>query len=129
MAKFRPVSEADRDEVSRWIEADPGHAGKMTADFFLNPGKFHSLFAVSDEDGTVMFIRLEAEGNRRMRAHIQFGPDRKRIIRTFREGWPQVAEDAKARGFYNIIFDSCSGALVKWMIQEFKFRAELECIL
>jgi len=128
MAKFRPVSEADRDEVSRWIEADPGHAGKMTADFFLHSGQFHSLFAANDDDGTVMYLRCEAEG-KKMRVHIQFGPDRKRIMRVFREGFPQVCEDAKVRGFLSIVFDSSSPALVKWMLIEFHFTAELECSL
>lgn len=122
------MSETDRPEVDAWIAADPGHAGKMTADFFLTPGRFHSLYAVCDEDGTCMYIRQEAFGSK-TRAHIQFGTDRKRIMNTFREGFPQIVSDAKSRGFTGISFDSASPALIKWMVSEFHFRAELELAL
>lgn len=129
MAKFRPVKETDRSEIQAWIDADPGHAGRMTADFFIVPGKFHSLYAVGDEDGTVMYIRQESDGPLRCRAHIQFGPDKRRIMNVFREGFPLVMEDAKKRGFVSLVFDSTSPALVKWMMCEFGFSAECMAVL
>jgi hypothetical protein len=128
MAKFRAVKEADRSEIETWIEADPGHAGRMTADFFLIPGKDHSLYAVGDEEGTVMYIRCNSEASK-MRAHIQFGPDKKRIKEVFRSGWPVVMDDARQRGFKSIVFDSCSPTLVKWMLMEFHFSAECTAVL
>jgi hypothetical protein len=129
MAKFRAVKEEDRSEIETWIAADPGHAGKMTADFFLEAGKTHSLYAVGDEEGTAMYIRCELSGPYRMRAHIQFGPDKKRIMKCFRDGWPLVMDDAKKRGFKSVLFDSTSPTLVKWMMSEFKFKAECEAII
>ena len=129
MAKFRPVTLEDWPEVQAWIDADPGHAGKMDAGFFLTPGRCYSLYAVGDELGTVMYIRQENSGPYRMRAHIQFGPDRKRVMRAFREGFPLVADDARKRGFRSILFDSSSPALVKWMLMEFKFNCTCEAVL
>lgn len=128
MAKFRAVKESDKEELDTWIAADPGHAGRVTSEFFLTPGKYHSLCAVEDEQGTVMYLRLEGEMDN-MRAHIQFCSNRKRIMKTFREGFPFVMADARARGFKAVVFDSCSPALVRWMIFEFHFLAEMKAVL
>ena len=128
MAKFRNVNQCDYKEIQAWINADPGHADKMTADFFLEPGRFHSVFAIGDEEGTVCYAREEAEGNK-IRMHLQFGVDKRRVMHTFREAYRMISEDAKQRGFTEIAFESQSPALVKFMMQEFHFTAECTAVL
>lgn len=128
LVKFRAVSEADRLEIDKWIAADPGHKDVLTSKTFLIPIGQCSLYALEDEQGTVMYTRWEVEGPS-LRVRIQFGPDRKRVISALREGFPQVREDAKKRGFKSITFDSKSPALVKLMMQEFGFVAALEAPL
>lgn len=119
---FRSVDERDRREIEDWIAADPGHTGQVQPDFFLNGNGVASVYGVGDEEATVMYVRQERDGID-TRMHIQFGPDKKRIIRVFSEAFPQVAADAKRRGFRSIVFDSCSPALVRWMA-DFGFKAD-----
>lgn len=80
LAKFdglvlREVEERDRAALNAWIEADPGHKGILDADFFLGldrDGKRDErpqCYALEDQDGEVMFIRL----SRVSRVYIQFG--------------------------------------------------------
>ena len=128
MAKFRSVSEADRPEEEAWIAADDSHRGQMTADKFLVPGSTYALYAVGDEQGTVMYVKQQAEGSK-TRMHIQFGPDRRRVMNVMREGFPVVASDAKGRGFTGVVFYSYSPALVKFAMKEFGFRADCEMTL
>lgn len=127
MCKFRAVSEADRQEIDAWIAADPGHAGKMTADFFLTPGQ-RSLYAIEDDKGTVGYICQEAEAHK-VRMHLQFCPDKRRVLRTFQEAYKVIVSDAKSRGFDGIVFASESPALVKFMMNEFGFSAECKAVL
>ena len=128
MVKFRAVSESDRPEIEAWIAADDSHRGQMTADKFLVPGKTYALYAVGDDQGTVMYVKQEAEGSK-TRMHIQFCPDRRRAMNTMREGFPIVASDAKERGFTGVVFYSHSPALVKFVMKEFGFRADCEAQL
>lgn len=100
----------------------------MTADFFLLPGT-HSLYAIEDEEGTVMYVRQEPEAEAKCRMYIQFGPDVKRMMKVFREAFPVVLNDAKLRGFKAFVFDSHSPALVRWLMMEFCFTAECEAAL
>lgn len=100
----------------------------MNADFFLIPGKFHSLYAVEDDQGTVMYVRQEGQAHK-MRVHIQFGGNSRRVLDALREGLPMVMQDAKGRGFKSLVFDSQSPALTRFMVSEFKFMAELEMAL
>jgi hypothetical protein len=128
MAKFRAVTEADRPLIERWIADDPGHRGIIEADQFLKPGRFHSLYCVEDEEGPTMFVRQEVQGMK-TRLYIQFGPDRKRIVKTVKEGFPKVIDDARKRGFVGIVFDTASPALAKFFLTVYRFRAELEMTL
>lgn len=114
MVKFRTVKEEDRAEIDAWIASDPGHVGKMTADFFIRIPLTSIACVLEDDKGPAMYVRFDDEG-RSTRAHIQFAPDRRRIVRALEEGYPAVAQTMKARGFHAIIFDSCSPALMKWM--------------
>lgn len=128
LVKFRAVSEADRLEIDKWIEADDSHRGQITADKFLVAGRTWALYAVGDEQGAVMYVRQESEGSK-TRMHIQFSPDRRRAIAVMREGFPYVAADAKKRGFKAVVFYSHSPALVKFVISNLGFRADCEAQL
>lgn len=123
MIHFRRTVPEDAMMVANWIAQDKGHAG-MEADFFLETKPGISCFAVETEQGPLMFVRQESEGET-TRLHIQFAPyDRKRIVQALREGYPLLVRDAIGRGFRRISFDSQSPALIRVML-ELGFRAEL----
>lgn len=128
MVKFRPVSESDRSEIETWIVLDDHHRGRLTADKFLVPGPQHAIYAVGDEQGTVMYVRQEAEGSK-TRMWVQFCPDRKRIMETMRQGFPLVKQDAKKRGFTAVVFDTSSPSLARFVVKELGFRADCEVTL
>jgi hypothetical protein len=128
MVKFRKVTDADKPEVQAWIDADASHRGKIEPEFYLTQGKHHAVYAVGDEEGTVMYVRHEAEGSK-IRMHIQFCTDRRRIMKAMREGFPLIKNDAKTRGFTGIVFYTHSPALVKFVVGELGFRADCEAVL
>lgn len=128
MVKFRAVTESDRPQIEEWIESDASHRGQMTADKFLVQGSTHALYAIGDEQGTVMYVRQEAEGSK-TRMHVQFGPDRRRIMSTLLEAFPMVSKDAKNRGFTGVVFYSHSPALVKFFVSKLHARANCEVAL
>jgi hypothetical protein len=119
---FRAVETGDRHQICEWILNDPGHAGMITPEFFLEGNETSSVYAVEDEKGTVMYIRQESE-EKSTRLHMQFGPSKKRVLKALREGYAVVKADARRRGFTRIIFDSMSPALVRCLI-EMGFVAE-----
>lgn len=127
LVNFRAVSEADRTELASWIACDDAHRG-IEADFWLVPSSHYALYAVADEHGTAMYVRQESYcGKTKM--HIQFCPDRKRVIEVCREGLPIVMQDARKRGFTALVFDSSSPALVRFLMTHFRFKAECEAAL
>jgi hypothetical protein len=120
--KFRAVNEGDRHALTEWIVNDPGHAGRISPDFFLDGNGVASVVGVEDAKGPVIFIRSEVEGET-IRLHMQFSPQKKRVIQALREGFSFVKADAKKRGFKRLTFDSLSPALVR-CVMEMGFKAE-----
>lgn len=125
MVKFRPITEADIPEIGTWILAEPDHAERMDASFYTQRRDGSVSFAIDDEQGTVMYVRQDAEPDFRLRLHTDFPPNSKqRVAQALAEAYPLVAEDAKLRGFKEIIFDSASVPLTRFMTR-FGFKAEL----
>lgn len=75
--KFRTVDESDRDQIERWLDADPHHRLSMHPEFFLgqdeqsNPDPRPTCYALEDENGTVFYVRI----SRAARVYIQFSDE------------------------------------------------------
>ena len=68
-------------------------------------------FAVLDDnEKPYFFVRAETL----LRLHIQFGPDKMRNAKGLLRFLPKIAEDAKARGHKQIIYDSVVRTLIKF---------------
>jgi hypothetical protein len=128
MVNFRATTQADKPVIGTWIASDPAHRDRMDSSFFADGEGKASVYCIGDEQGPVMFVRQEVEGES-TRLHTQFPPDapgiRKRVAEALHEAYPVVAADAKSRGFKQVVFESESPALIRYMIGTFGFTAEL----
>lgn len=121
MIDHREASAADAEQIQKWIDADPAHAGIIKADFWLPaigedgkalPGT--KRLAVTDEKGVAFYIRVDNV----MRVSIQFPPDSERdpertkmaLTGSFRV----LAANGKRLGYSEMIFDSVSKSLIKF---------------
>lgn len=123
MISFRKTVPEDLPTIADWIAQDKGHAG-MEPTFFTTPAEGASCYTIEDEQGPCIFVRQEVAGTS-TRLHTQFPISRKRVAKALREAYPLVANDAKERGYRTIKFESKSLALIRFMFQNFDFRADL----
>lgn len=124
MISFRRTVPEDLLTIERWIELDDAHKG-MDGNFWIATSKGISCFAISDDEGPLIFVREEMMSAETIVLHVQFANcGRKKIFNALRESYPLVAEDAKQRGFTSIRFESQSPALIRTML-DMGFRAEL----
>jgi len=81
--KFREVGEEDREQIERWINADPMHRFNLTPEHFLGElpdgarDPRPTCYALEDEKGAVFYVRI----SRAARVTIQFAPDNTRGAR------------------------------------------------
>lgn len=109
--KYRPTTNTDKNKIVEWIAADPDHAGKSEAEFWL-PDKDVSCFAVEDELGAVFYVRAETV----MRLHIQFAPNqRARTARAIDEFTPWIAAAGTKKGCKQMLFESVFAPLVRFL--------------
>jgi hypothetical protein len=112
MLKQRSVSEQDRTKLEEWIKADPDHAGRCKADFWLPSDESRvRKFMVQDEHGDLFFVRAENI----LRLHIQFCPDKIRTAKGISEFTPLIAHGAKKEGYKQLIFESVFEPLIHFL--------------
>ena len=123
---FRKTIPEDILTIAEWIQRDPPHR-EINPSFFCFEGPGVSCYAISDDQGPVIFVRQETEGSA-TRLHTQFPwgiGARKRIAKALSEAYPLVRDDARTRGFKAIRFETKSLALIRFMWKHFNFRADL----
>jgi hypothetical protein len=111
LIKFRPTSEQDKELIADWIERDPDHRGRCSADFWLPGDPDIEQYVVEDEEGPVMFVRAE----KLMRLHVQFSPNRIRVAPAIDEFTPWISNEAKKRGYKQLIFESVFKPLIRFL--------------
>jgi len=111
MLKFRPTSEHDEKQITEYIAADPDHAGRCEASFWLPNESVVEQFVAEDENGPVFYVRAENI----MRLHIQFASDRKRVAKAIEEFTPWIVEQARQKGYKQIIFESVFKPLIRFL--------------
>lgn len=118
---LRAINDLDIPIITEWIAKDPDHSAKgMTADFFRQPDTIS--FAIDDDQGPIMYVRLDPLDADIVRLHIQFNETERRrtalaLMRYFPEVRSRIA-DAKAK---YIVFDSESARLVSFCMERFGF--------
>jgi hypothetical protein len=114
--------------IEEWIAKDPDHRGRVGSQYLLDGQGKASVYVIEDSEGPIMFVRQESEGNT-TRLHTQFPPkDHRRIVEALNEAFPIVSLDARDRGFKEIVFESNSMALIRYM-SRFGFRFECRAVL
>lgn len=110
MLTFTPTDLDARDQIAEWIEKDPDHAGRVDAGFFL-PSPNTECFAVEDSKGPVFYVRAENV----LRLHIQFCPERRRTVVAVDEFTKWIQNNARSRGYKQVIFDSVFQPIIKFL--------------
>lgn len=112
MITFVPVTVLDTGQITEWVKSDPEHDGRVSPDFWLNPPADVQVWAVEDEQGVLFYVRAENI----LRLHIQFPPERsKRLVRGISEFSAQMKVIAGARSYKQLIFDSISKTLIRFL--------------
>lgn len=123
MIKFTATIPDDIPQIERWIFYDTDHKDKMDGKWWLG-GTILSCCA-EDAGGPVMYLRIDKE-NDKVRMHIQFAPANEvskiRVAGAFLDGLPRMIQTMHGMGFRELIFESCSKSLIRFM-ERFGFRA------
>jgi hypothetical protein len=105
--------------LSEWIAADPYHTGQ-TADAWLRARPGVENLLLIDKKGPLFFLRCSNV----MRTDIQFAPNemsegsreiRRRIGDALASGLPWLAAQARSRNFREMMFESKSPRLVRYL--------------
>ncbi len=99
-----------------WIANDPYHDGVLWANDWQGVG----AFAVCDDEGPTMFVKLVAEPPA-MRMVIQFCPSPHRVARAILCHFDKVREIVMLTGARSIVFDSQSPRLIAFLRKAYGF--------
>lgn len=107
MTLIRPISPEDRQAIETWIAGEPSHPNN-TFEFYTESGC--KSVVSEDEEGGVMVTRFTPC----LRVDIDFNPEASpsRIGKAIASGLKDMAEQAKAQGFKEFVFESSSPKLV-----------------
>jgi hypothetical protein len=107
---LRPTVSSDLPTIAEWIEADNDHRG-MDPNFWIIPGVENFESFVVENPKPVFAVRVEKV----MRIHIQFGPRSRNMIVAIDEFTAQIKSAARRQGFSQIIFESTSEPLIRFL--------------
>ena len=106
------------------LERDPHHVGTKV-EFFFRPGTVTKVY--EDEEGPVLFLRgegIELKEGKILRVDVQYvdneANERNRMAML--DGFPSLAEKAKANGFTQILFFTNVRALSIFCKRELGFK-------
>ena len=111
---------ADLPQIKVWWDADEDHKRKPFSDDFFLTGSGLLVFRLDDSHGAVLYTRIEQDSDpARIRMHIQFAPSdrvsRRRVVSAILKTLPVVIEHFNGEGFQQMVFDSVSPSLIKFL--------------
>lgn len=115
---LRQLTQADKAVLVDWISTDPFNDGRKYPEFWYDPKQFSVCAA--DEKGPVIYLRFEAEPPK-MRIHMQFCLDTRRIVRIMLMDWDEVRKLIESTGAKAIVFESQSPKLVAFCEKAYGF--------
>ncbi len=123
--RLRPLIPNDASMLREWIAADPNHAGRFDAEWWLQkdsltvrraaagePVPIVENYLAVDKEGPLLFLRC----SNAMRLEVQFSPLAEfRIATTLGAGMPWLANEARKRRYAQIIYESRSARMVRFL--------------
>jgi hypothetical protein len=121
LAKLKATTQDDLGKIKGWIAADFWHKDDPS---FQEPerlltGQGLLSFQVADDEGSLCFVRLDAEGSM-VRFATQFGPEeevsKKRLVMGLLSmGLPAIINFSKEQGYKGLVFESTNAPLIAFM--------------
>jgi len=114
------AKDTDLPQIEEWIKADPYHKDDARNQAtFLQTGSGLLTFCLTDDQGPLCYVRLDAEGEV-MRLATQFAPEsevsKRRLVHgLLNEGIPAIIAFGKENGYKGIVFESTSPTLIAFM--------------
>lgn len=111
--KLQPARAEDHTPLlEEWIAADPDHAGRVDAAAWLASANGVQNLLCVDRAGPLLFLRC----SNALRLDIQFSPgSERRTARTLRTGLPWLAGEFRKQGYRELIYESRSPRLVRFL--------------
>lgn len=121
--ELRPTQSTDIDLARAWTKADPAHDGKIAPEFWLRQDKGVDGYVLSDGEGEILFLQM----HRAVRFYIQFSPAttraaRERLRDGMKFGMQFLAASLGAVGMQEVIFDTASQMLARFVTRNLSFR-------
>jgi hypothetical protein len=124
--KVRPVGEKDREYLTHLITADPFHADRMTADFFLHLLPGEDAWAIEDRKGTVL---LYFKTQTAVRLSVQFTEQTPEVNRAvLSKGMAWIEAMLIQNRFREVIFDTMGPQLRAMAKRRLGFRGTEELV-
>ena len=124
MAKLSPTTSEDISQIKEWVAADPWHKDDPSFQDVerLLTGQGLLSFCLSDYEGSLCFVRLDAEGDM-VRFATQFGPEaevskKRLIVGLLSTGIPALIAFAKEKGYKGLVFESQNESLINFMAKQ-----------
>ena len=122
MAKLIPTTQEDIKQIKEWISLDLFHKDDPS---FKGPEKLLTgqgllSFCLADDEGSICFVRLDAEGDM-VRFATQFGPEaevskRRLVIGLLSTGIPALIAFAKNNKYKGLVFETMNESLVTFIL-------------
>lgn len=124
MIKFVPTKFEDSDLLRSWIESDPWHSFKDEVTWWITGA--YLTFKLVDEEGIVLFVRLDRDKGTLLRLHTQFAPimevSEARVAMAIIKGISSFIPHAITNGVTGIITESVSTKLVAFLQKHLNFK-------
>lgn len=135
MIEFIKTTEEDMPLIQRWISLDPWHARPDYKDdaawwaslWYYSP-QANATFKLVDDEGIVLFVRLDQDRDTLLRLHTQFGPveevSEKRVAQAIMYGIKTFIPHGVQNGATGIITESMSPKLIAFLIKRLNFKQD-----
>jgi hypothetical protein len=123
MIKFVRTTVEDIPKLQSWISVDPWHSFKDAAEWWIYG---YLTFKLVDPEGDVLFVRLDKDGESRVRLHTQFAPpdvvSTRRVAAAIVYGITAYIPHGIANSVTGIVTESVSPKLVAFLIGKMNFE-------
>jgi hypothetical protein len=121
--KLLNSTEADIEQLTEWIKADPYHEHNINPTWWLTGSGLLS-YCIQDSIGPTMYVRIDAE-NGLMRIHTQFAPESEvsklRVVKCLIKALPVMEFHGRKMGMTGFVYKSTSESLIEFMQKKFGF--------
>jgi hypothetical protein len=121
--KFTNTTQADTEQLTEWIQADPYHKDCLNPQWWFTGNGLLS-YCLQDSKGPTMYVRLDKD-EELLRLHTQFAPDNQvsklRVVKSLMYALPRMEQFAKSKDLKGYVYRSTSQSLIDFMQIKFGF--------